>query len=109
VPVTVRVLDTREELLGEQSVPGYLFLQKEGWAQRVFTACESKRRIVTLLLRGGFCNLNNLLFERAEFSVRTLTEAVVLWLPRQRASNLMGNTLASLAHPPLKRWPKVRS
>jgi CRP-like cAMP-binding protein len=97
------VLDPREELVHERSFPHYVYFQQEGWAQRFLTTREGARQIVTLLLPGGVCNLDNLMFERAGFGVRMLTKAVVLCLPREQAMDLVaqhsgiGRAFTSLA------------
>jgi CRP-like cAMP-binding protein len=103
VPVNVRVFGAREELIKQGSHPSHLYFQKEGWTHRYVANCRGDRQIVTLLLPGGVCNLDNLLFERADFGVRTLTEAVVLCVPRQQALELLaehpgiGRAFTSLA------------
>lgn len=97
VPLTVRVLRAGEELIREGGSPASLYFVKTGWAYRYVMTQSGARQIPVLLTAGSVCNLDNLLFERADFGVRALTEAIVLALPREQALSL------SAEHPGLAR------
>lgn len=88
VPLTVRSVRAGDELIREQSTPENLYFLAAGWACRYNLMRNGKRQITVLLTPGGVCNLDNLMFERADFAVRALTEAKVLALPRDRALSL---------------------
>lgn len=85
VAVIPRSLTAGEEFVRQGGVPDSLYLLIAGWACRYVTTRSGGRQIATLLVPGGVCNLDNMLFERADFGVRTLTSATVLALPRRKA------------------------
>lgn len=88
VPVTMRSLGARDELVREGSMPENLCFLSTGWAFRYTTTRGGGRQVSAVLMPGGVCNLDTMMFERADFGVRTLTEAKVLMLPRHRALSL---------------------
>lgn len=90
-PVTVRSLTAGDELIREDSSPENLYLLTAGWAYRYLTTRNGSRQIPALIVPGGICNLDNLLFERSDFGVRALTKATVLVLPREQAVSLAAN------------------
>lgn len=81
-PVFPRSLAAGEGLVRQGSSPDHLYFLTSGWAYRYVTTRDGGQQIATLLVPGGVCNLDNLLFERADFGVRMLTAATVLALPR---------------------------
>lgn len=97
VPVTLRTLSAGDELLRAGSSPGNLYFLGEGWAYRSITTRSGARQIPTLVAAGGVCNLDNLLFERADFGVRAITKITMLALPRNQAVEL------SARHPGVSR------
>ena len=84
-PLALRTLAPGTELLREGSQPESLYFLISGWAIRYITTRDGARQIPGLLVPGGVCNLDNLLFERADFGVRAITRMDVLALPRIRA------------------------
>lgn len=85
VPVGVRSLAAGDELIREGTSPDSLYFLSAGWAYRYMTTRCGGRQIPALFVPGSICNVDNLLFERADFGVRALTSATVLALPRERA------------------------
>lgn len=85
VRVIPRHLAPGDELIPEESSPDYLYLVSAGWAYRYITTRSGGRQILALIAPRGVCNLDNLLFERANFGVRALTQATVLALFRDQA------------------------
>lgn len=61
-----------------------LYVITEGWACRYATTKEGERSFSAVLLPGDVANLDSLLFDRLDYSVRTLTPAVIVTLPRRR-------------------------
>lgn len=88
VPVAARTLAAGDQLIREESTPDNLYLLTAGWAYRHMTTRSGTRQIPALIIPGGICNLDNLLFERADFGVTALTAGTVLALPRERALEL---------------------
>lgn len=85
VQLTARKLATGKDLIREGASPDYLYFLTAGWAFRYVTTRSGGRQISTLLVPGSVCNLDNFLFERADFGVRAATSATVLMLPRVQA------------------------
>ena len=85
VPVTVRSIGVGDALIREGSTPDSLYFLASGWAYRYNTMQGGGRQISAMLVPGGICNLDNLMFERADFGVRALTRGKVLAVPRDRA------------------------
>jgi two-component sensor histidine kinase len=89
VPVMVQVLRAGQELVRQDSLPDSIYVLSEGWAYRSITMRGGARQIPTLVVPGGVCNLDNLLFERADFAVHSITKATVFALPRRQALTLV--------------------
>lgn len=88
VSVTPRTLSAGDELIQAGSSPDSLYFMTEGWAYRSITTRSGARQIPTLVAAGGVCNLDNLLFERADFGVRAITNITMLAVPRNQALEL---------------------
>lgn len=83
--VPTRTFEAGEELVRQGSSPKYLYALSEGWAYRSITTRNGARQIPTVIIAGAICNLDNFLFERADFAVHALTKVTVLMLPRELA------------------------
>lgn len=88
VPLAARSLGAGDGLIREGDAPGSLYFLATGWAYRYTTTRGGGRQISAMLVPGSVCNLDNLMFKRADFGVRSLTQAKVLALPRDRALSL---------------------
>jgi CRP-like cAMP-binding protein len=88
VPLEVRRLAAGEQLIRHGSAPDNLYLLHSGWMHRSIITASGSRHIPTLVVPGGVCNLDNLLFERADFDVCAIAPATVLTLQRGRALSL---------------------
>ncbi|MDB5713590.1 MAG: Crp/FNR family transcriptional regulator [Sphingomonadales bacterium] len=70
------------DLVSEGDGTDSLFIIVEGWACRYTTTTDGAHQISALLVPGDIVNLDALLLDRLDYSVRTLTEAKVVALPR---------------------------
>lgn len=73
------------DLVSEGDRADDLLILTEGWAFRYATTERGGRQISALLLPGDIGNLDSLMFDHLEYGVRTLTDAMVVELPRARA------------------------
>ncbi|WP_081469627.1 Crp/Fnr family transcriptional regulator [Sphingomonas sp. PAMC 26617] len=80
-----RPVSVHKQLVREGACADSLFLIIEGWACRYTTTTNGSRQFSALLLPGDLCNLDALLTVRPDYGVRTLTQATILALPRDRA------------------------
>ncbi|TPG42679.1 Crp/Fnr family transcriptional regulator [Sphingomonas koreensis] len=80
-----RMVGAHSDLVGERERADSLFLIKEGWAARYVITRRGARQFLGLLVPGDLCNLESLLFDRLDYGVRTLTQATIVALPRDRA------------------------
>ncbi len=92
-----RTVNANCELVGEGARADGLHLLVDGWACQYRSLRDGQRQMAALILPGEMCNLDGLLLERSDFSVRTLTPATVVTLPRDRALALAD------AHPGIVR------
>lgn len=83
--VSSRSISANIDLFGEREGADSLFLIKDGWACRYMVTREGGRQLIALLVPGDICNLDSLLFDRLDYGVRTLTQATIIALPRDRA------------------------
>jgi CRP-like cAMP-binding protein len=83
-----KAVEAATDLVPEGGGADCLFILVEGWACRYSTTREGGRQIAALLLPGDIGNLDSLMFDRLDCGVRTLTEATIVALPRDRASVL---------------------
>jgi CRP-like cAMP-binding protein len=88
VPVSVKTIPAGGELIREGSTTESIYFMATGWAYRYRSTRGGARQVTVLLVPGGVCNVDNLMFHRADFGVRTLTGATVLALPRHAALSL---------------------
>lgn len=65
-----------------------LFIVTDGWACRYTTTREGGRQLPALLVPGDIGNLDSLMFDRLDYSVRTITQTTIVALPRDRALSL---------------------
>ncbi|MDV5825740.1 Crp/Fnr family transcriptional regulator [Sphingobium naphthae] len=80
-----RVIRAGTDLAREGERADSLFIVADGWACRYSTTSDGRRQLPALLLPGDVGNLDSLLFDRLDYGVRTLTEATIVTLPRDRA------------------------
>lgn len=73
------------DLVREGERADSIFIVTEGWACRYTTTKEGGRQLSALLVPGDVANLDTLMFERLDYGVRTLSRAMVVALPRDRA------------------------
>jgi CRP-like cAMP-binding protein len=80
-----RSVNTNTDLVREGARADTLFIVIQGWACRYTTMKGGGRQIPALLMPGDVGNLDSLMFHRLDYGVRTLTQATVIALPRDRA------------------------
>lgn len=73
------------DLVREGERADALFLVTDGWACRYTTTREGGRQLPALLVPGDVGNLDSLMFDRLDYGVRTITQATIVALPRDRA------------------------
>lgn len=78
-------IEAHKDILCEGERKDDLLLVASGWACRYTCALDGGRQLTALLLPGDAANLDTLLFDRVTYSVRTLTRAVIVALPRSEA------------------------
>lgn len=83
-----RSLHANADLVREGESSDAISIVTEGWACRYTTTRDGGRQLTALLVPGDVGNLDSLLLEPLHYGVRTLTKAVVVALPRDRASEL---------------------
>lgn len=88
IVLPTRVLRPGEDLIREDSWPLDIYPLIAGWAYRYITVRDEVRQTSALLIPGDICNLDNLLFDRADCGVQALTSATVLVFPREQALEL---------------------
>ena len=74
-----------DQLVRDGDPVGSIFFLAEGWACRFKLSKDGHRQISLLLAPGDVCNLDALLFPKADYGVCMLTAGTVLALPRERA------------------------
>ena len=77
------------DLVREGERADSIFILVDGWACRYATTPDGSRQLPAILIPGDVANLDTLMFERLNYGVRTLTEASVVALPRDRALALV--------------------
>ncbi|MEG3178888.1 Crp/Fnr family transcriptional regulator [Sphingomonas sp. RB3P16] len=83
-----RSVQSHVDLVREGDHPDNLFMMIEGWAARYTTTREGHRQFSALLVAGDICNLDTLLFDQSGCSVRMLTPAKIVALPRKSIAAL---------------------
>lgn len=73
------------DLVREGDRTDSLFIVIKGWACRYTTTKDGARQLPALLVPGDVGNLDSLMFDRLDYGVRTLTQATIVALPRDRA------------------------
>lgn len=81
VALPERTVRSSSDLFLEGNAPDLLYILTEGWAYRYKTTRAGDRQIVALIVPGDIANLDTLMFGRADFGVRTLTEGKVVAIP----------------------------
>lgn len=76
------------DLVREGEPADSIFILVEGWACRYATTQGGSRQLPAVLVPGDVGNLDTLMFDQLGYGVRTLTEASVVALSRDRASAL---------------------
>lgn len=73
------------DLVQEGQRTDNVFIVVDGWACRYMTTSAGGRQFPGLVLPGDIGNLDSLMFDRLDYGVRTLSDATVVALPRDRA------------------------
>ena len=81
--------DLHQDLICEADKADNLLIVTKGWAYRYTCARDGGRQLTALLVPGDVVNLDALLFDRASYSARALTDVTVVALPRKRALALV--------------------
>jgi CRP-like cAMP-binding protein len=76
------------DLVREGGRADMLFIVIDGWACRYTATREGGRQLPALLLSGDVGNLDSLMFDQLDYSVRTITSATIVALPLHRATEL---------------------
>lgn len=104
---------TGTDLVQEGQCSANLFIVVDGWACRYMATNGGERQVSALLVPGDIGNLDSLLFDRLDYGVRTLTDATVVALSRDRALALAAlhpgiartfTWLAMVENVTLSRW-----
>ena len=77
--------DPHKDLVSEATKTDDLLIVASGWAYRYSCVSDGGRQLTGLVVPGDVANLDTLLFDRVTYSVRTLTEATIVALPRRQA------------------------
>lgn len=80
-----QTVSSNNDLVREGARADELFIIVKGWACRYSTTGDGSRQLPALLLPGDMGNLDSLMFDRLDYGVRTLTDATIVALPRDRA------------------------
>lgn len=80
----IRRVTAHAELVREGECIDQLLIVSEGWACRYSTTRDGGRQLPALLIPGDVGNLDSLLFDRLDYGVRTITDATIVALPRDR-------------------------
>lgn len=80
-----RPVRTGTDLVGEGQRTDSLFIVVDGWACRYMTTSAGGRQFPALILPGDIGNLDSLMLDQLDYGVRTLSDATVVTLPRDRA------------------------
>lgn len=83
-----RPLKAGVQFVAEGARVDSVHLMIQGWAYRYKTTRDGARQITGLAVPGDMCNLDSYMLPRVTYGVRTLTEAVAVSLPRDRAQAL---------------------
>lgn len=82
---SVKRVGPNVDLVREGEPRDSLYIVAEGWACRYTTTREGGRQLSGLALPGDVANLESLLFDRLDYSVRTFTSATLVTVPGDRA------------------------
>jgi CRP-like cAMP-binding protein len=84
--ISSRVLQARrqDDLFKDGECPREVSLLLQGFACQYKLLEGGKRQITRLLVPGDFCNIQNVLFERLDYSVGALTDSGFAMIPCQR-------------------------
>jgi len=84
VVVSTRSVSANTDLVRQGERADSLFIVADGWACRYTTTREGGRQFPALMVPGDVGNLDSLMFDRLDYGVRTLTQATIVTLPRDR-------------------------
>jgi len=84
VVVSTRSVSANTDLVRQGERADSLFIVADGWACRYTTTREGGRQFPALMVPGDVGNLDSLMFDRLDYGVRTLTQATIVSLPRDR-------------------------
>lgn len=83
-----RTLPGRRDLIREGDPPQSLFLIERGWACRYKTLADGRRQILSLLLPGDLCDLNNHVLRATDHAIGALTPIHYAEIGHDRVSAL---------------------
>lgn len=83
-----RSLKAGVDLVSEGVLTDSIDLLTGGWACRYKLTRQGARQITRLVVPGDVCNLDSFMLDKVNFGVRTLTPAIAVSLPRDRAQAL---------------------
>ncbi len=84
IALTPRPVGAGDDLVREHEPADQLHFVTEGWAMRFKPTRGGDRQIVGLAVPGDLANIDSFLFRELDYSVRALTHAVVVPVPRDR-------------------------
>ncbi|MGN6850440.1 MAG: Crp/Fnr family transcriptional regulator [Sphingomicrobium sp.] len=84
----VRTVEARRDLLREGEVPVHVHLILRGWACRYKSLPDGKRQIVSLMVPGDLCDLNNYVLREMDHSVGAITLLRVSIISREEMEAL---------------------
>lgn len=84
----VRRVGARVDLVREGERPRSVFLILSGWAYRYKTMEDGRRQIVSFLLPGDLCDLNNFVLAEMDHTISALTALQLVELPHERVAQI---------------------
>lgn len=88
----VRHLGAKRDLIREGDVPHAVFLITSGWACRYKTLADGRRQIVSFLLPGDLCDVNNFVLKTMDHAIGALTPIQYVELPHERVAALASSS-----------------
>lgn len=85
-----RTLAAKRDLIREGDPPHSVFLITGGWACRYKTLADGRRQIVSFLLPGDLCDVNNYVLKTMDHAIGALTPIQYVELSHERVASLAG-------------------
>src|SRR5947207_9159109 len=83
-----RVIDARRDLISEGDRPRHVHLVLDGWACRYKQLPDGKRQIVSLFVRGDFCDVNVHILKAMDHGIGAITRLKVAMITPEEMNEL---------------------